>query len=769
MRAWVNGSYVGTARGSRLPVEFDVGWALRPGEENVVAVRVHQWSSGSYLEDQDMWWLSGIFRDVTLLGRPPAAIDDVFVHADYDPVTGAGILRVDASVDVHVVIPALGVDISGGEPAVVDRVEPWSAELPRLYECVIASAGERVVLPVGFRRVTIEDDLLLVNGHRVLLRGVNRHEFSCDAGRAVSEADMRRDVELMKAHNVNAVRTSHYPPHPRFLSLCDERGLYVIDECDLETHGFVEVGWRRNPTDDPAWEDACLDRMRRMVERDKNHPSVILWSLGNESGSGRNLAAMASWARARDPSRPLHYEGDPACSDVYSRMYASHAEVDAIGRDGDRPFVLCEYAHAMGNGPGGLADYDTLFERHPRCQGGFVWEWIDHGLRRADGSFAYGGDFGEDMHDGAFCIDGLVFGDRTPSPGLVELKKVFEPVRITRAGGRIRVENRHVFRDLSYLRFEWVFEEEGVVVASGELRVGGLPAGAVAELEPPALPEVTRESWLTVRALDSGHEVAWGQIAVHERALTHIEGGAASLDLVRRFGSPRLDLWRAPTDNDEAEFAAVWRARGLDRLQHRTLSVRTEGGALVVRTRVAAPGTDEGVLATYAWTAIDGGLALALDIVPDRRWDFPLPRLGVRFAVPVTDRVAWFGRGPGEAYPDSRLAARVGRFELSVAEMQTPYVRPQENGNRTEVRWAQVGDLRLEGRPHFELTVRPWTSEALDAAGHQEDLVPSDRLWVNADLAHNGLGSASCGPGVLPQYRLEAKPTRFELAFVRGV
>ena len=332
VRAWVNGSYVGTARGSRLPAEFDVGWALRPGEENVLAVRVHQWSSGSYLEDQDMWWLSGIFRDVSLLARPPAAIDDVFVHADYDHVTGAGILRVDASVDVHVVIPALGVDVSGGETAVVDRVEPWSAELPRLYECVVASAGERVVLPVGFRRVTIEDDLLLVNGHRVLLRGVNRHEFSCDAGRAVSDADMRRDVELMKAHNVNAVRTSHYPPHPRFLSLCDEHGLYVIDECDLETHGFAVVGWRRNPAAEEAWEEACLDRMRRMVERDKNHPSVILWSLGNESGSGRNLAAMASWARERDPSRPVHYEGDPACSDVYSRMYASHAEVDAIGR-----------------------------------------------------------------------------------------------------------------------------------------------------------------------------------------------------------------------------------------------------------------------------------------------------------------------------------------------------------------------------------------------------------------------------------------------------
>ncbi len=740
LRAWVNGSYVGTARGSRLPSEFDVAWALRPGEENVLAVRVHQWSSGSYLEDQSMWWLSGIFRDVSLLLRPVGAIDDVFVHADFDHVTGAGSLRVDASADVHVIVPSLGVDVSGGETVVIDRVEPWSAEVPRLYECVLASAGERVVLPIGFRRVAVEDDLLLVNGHRVLLRGVNRHEFSCDAGRAVGLDDMRRDVELMKAHNVNAVRTSHSPPHPAFLSLCDEYGLYVIDECDLGTHGFAEVRWRHNPADDPVWEEACVDRMRRMVERDKNHPSVILWSLGNECGVGRNLTAMAAWARARDPSRPLHYEGDPSCSDVYSRRYATHAEVDEIGERNDRPFVLCEYAHAMGNGPGGLAEYAELFERHPCCQGGFVSRWID----------------------------GLLFGDRTPSPGLLEVKKVFEPVGITGSEARIRIENRHTFGDLSSLRVLWGLEEEGLEIAAGELRVGSLPAGAVAELEMPVLPAVRRESWLTVRAMDGPHEVAWGQLPVREPARVVADAGEApSPALVRRFGSPRLDLWRAPPDNDEAEFAAVWRARGLDRLMHRTLSVKTEDGALVVSTRVAAAGTDEAALATYTWSGIEGGLALTVDVEPDRRWDFPLPRLGVRFAVPVTDRVTWFGRGPGEAYPDSRLAARVGRFDLTVAEMQTPYVRPQENGNRSEVRWAEIGDLRLEGRPLFDYTVRPWTSEALTAARHRADLVPSDRLWINADLAHNGLGSASCGPGVLPQHRLEPKPARFHLNLKR--
>ena len=839
-RVWLNGDHVGTWRGSRLPAELSVGELLRRGEENVLAVRVHQWSSGSYLEDQDMWWLSGIFRGVSLIGRPSAAIDDVFVHADFDHVTGAGLLRVDVAGDARVLVPELGIDIAAGETVAVERAEPWSAELPRLYEASVVSAGERVALRIGFRRVVIEDGLLQVNGHRVQFHGVNRHEFDPLLGRAVPEEVMRRDIELMKAHNINAVRTSHYPPHPRFLELCDELGLYVVDECDLETHGFMALDWRGNPSDDPLWEDALVDRMRRMVERDKNHACVVLWSLGNESGMGRGLGAMASWARSRDPSRPLHYEHDWSCRDVdvYSRMYATHEEVDAIGRgeepaledpalDARRrrmPFLLCEYAHAMGNGPGGLADYQALFERHPRCQGGFVWEWIDHGLWSAErGFYAYGGDFGEAVHDGNFVADGLLFPDRVPSPGLLELKKVFEPVQISVADDGVRVENRHTFRDLSHLRFGWALEEEGVAVAEGDFRVGSLPAGAVAELAlPDGFPATAGETWLTVRAVlaadepwaRAGHEVAWSQSRVTapspsavppppagaavspppasavsppptapspHAATRKITIGPAAFDaytgvLVRlgdlELAGPRLDVWRAPTDNDEGyhgpeQLATLWRAHGLDRMTHRTLSVRAEADSLVVRTRVAAAAADLGLHATYTWTAAEGGVALALEVVPDRQWTFPLPRLGVRFAVPrELDGVEWFGRGPGEAYPDSRLAARVGRFRASVSELQTPYLMPQENGSRTDVRWAVLGDrLRLEGVPHFDLTVRPWTSEALAAARHPTDLVAGDDwLFVNADLAQQGVGSASCGPGVLPQYRLEPTPFTFALA-----
>src|SRR4051794_23842564 len=542
--AWLNGELLGTAKGSRLPVEFDVGRLLRPGRENVLAVRVHQWSSGSYLEDQDMWWLSGIFREVNLVQRPPGALEDLFVHADYDHVSGGGRLRVEAPVPVRVSVPELGVDVAGGETATLERVEPWSAEVPRLYDAVVRSDGEAVTLRIGFRRVVVEDGLLQVNGRRVLLLGVNRHEFDPERGRAVTEETMRQDVALMKAHNLNAVRNSHYPPHPRFLELCDELGLYVIDECDLETHGFFPLEWRRNPSDEPVWQEAMVDRMRRMVERDKNHPSIVMWSLGNESGSGANLTAMADWTRERDPSRPLHYEHDWSCRDVdvYSRMYAPQEEVELIGRgeedplpdpalDARRrrlPFILCEYAHAMGNGPGGLSEYQELFERHPRCQGGFVWEWIDHGLRQrtADGTerYAYGGDFGEPLHDGNFVADGLVFPDRTPSPGLLEFKKVIEPVRIEgdATSGMLRVTNLHLFQDLSHLAFPWTLEEEGEPVAEGTLDVGAVPAGEAVELPLPERPATQRETWLTVRAVlaedapwaPAGHEVAWGQVPV---------------------------------------------------------------------------------------------------------------------------------------------------------------------------------------------------------------------------------------------------------------
>lgn len=831
-KVWLNGVELGHFKGSRLPHEFAVGHLLR-SRHNVLAVRVHQWSSGSYLEDQDQWWLPGIFRDVSLRRRPEGAVRDAFVHASYDHRTGRGTLRVDSAPGGRVTVPELGIDLPTGHSASV-AVEPWTAETPRLYDAELVTPGERVRLRIGFRTVRVEDGLLKVNGRRILLRGVNRHEFHPRHGRVVDGETMRQDLLLMKQHNINAVRTSHYPPHPAFLDLCDELGLWVVDECDLETHGFAQQGWRDNPVDDERWTPALLDRAQRMVERDKNHPSVIMWSLGNECGTGRGLSSMAAWIRERDPSRPLHYEGDRTCADtdVYSRMYADHAEVERIGRrteepladpelDAHRrglPFVLCEYAHAMGNGPGGLSEYQRLFETYERLQGGFVWEWIDHGLRRStdDGRpyHAYGGDFGEEVHDGNFVCDGLLFPDRTPSPGLVEYKKVIEPVRIEAGGGggSVRITNLQDFADLTHLAFPWSYEVEGEALAEGKLTVPALAPGESAELRLPAPPERAPEGeavW-TVRAVlaaardwaPAGHEVAWGQLPAAPRppvepitpsaAPRRGEGNvvllgpgvfdAATGVLSYLHGcpvvGPRLDVWRAPTDNDEGapwqpgpRCGPDWRRLGLDRVQHRTDAVRSIGDTLLVRTRVAPAGADLGLAVVHRWTSDGAALRLEMAVEPEGDWPVPLPRLGVRMAVGAQyGEVRWFGDGPGEAYPDSRAAARAGRWTRSVDALQTPYVRPQENGARIDVRWAELrradgSGLRVEGDPKFFLTARRWTSHELDAARHTYDLAPGPYVWLSLDHAQHGLGSRSCGPDVLPRHRLTVAPATFALTF----
>ncbi|GGU86663.1 beta-galactosidase [Streptomyces filipinensis] len=813
-RVWLNGTDLGEFKGSRLPHEFAVGHLLRSAG-NVLAVRVHQWSAGSYLEDQDQWWLPGIFRDVTLLHRPAGSALDFFVHASYDHRAGTGTLRVDSDVAGRVTVSELGIDLATGESATVP-VEPWSAETPRLYTGELATAGERVPLRIGFRTVALSDGLIRVNGRPVLFKGVNRHEWHAEKGRALDLATMREDVLLMKRHNVNAVRTSHYPPHPAFLDLCDEYGLWVIDECDLETHGFTEQGWRDNPVDDDRWTPALLDRAARMVERDKNHPSVVLWSLGNEAGTGRGLTAMAQWIKSRDASRLVHYEGDPTCrdTDVYARMYADHAEVERIGQglDGGThkrrrlPFIQCEYAHAMGNGPGGLADYQRLFESYDRLQGGFVWEWIDHGIAHPELGHAYGGDFGEELHDGNFVCDGLLFPDRQPSPGLVEFKKVIEPVGIAgdAGDGTVRITNKQDFADLSALAFSWSYEVEGEPVRCGTLSVPELAPGESAEVKLPAPPDgaPAGEAHWTVRAVLAAdtpwaprdHVVAWGQVPVAQRQTPTVAAtarpvsgdgvislGPGTFDartgaLKAVGGVPvcglRLDVWRATTDNDDGapwqpdlRYGLLWRKLGLHRMRHRLDAVERGADALTVRTRVAAAAWEMGLSTVYRWTSDGDRLRLKVSVTPEGDWTVPLPRLGVRFGLSAADRVQWYGGGPGEAYPDSRTASRVGRWQSTVDDLQTPYVRPQENGARADVRWAELGGLRIEGAPEFFLTARRWTTEQLDAATHRTDLVPGDTVWVNLDHAQHGLGSQSCGPGPLPPYHLRAEPAAFSFVF----
>lgn len=522
---WVNGTWVGTTQGSRLPSELDVTGLLRAGS-NEIAIRVSQWSPGSYAEDQDQWWLPGIFREVTLHHRPAGRIDDVYARPDYDPATGTGRLEVEvsgpaAAFPAEVVLPELGVSttLTGPGLAVLEAgaVEPWSAEIPRLYELDVRATGETVRLRTGFRRIEVVDGQVRVNGQRLILAGVNRHEVGASRGRVFNEEWSRADLALMKAHNVNAIRTSHYAPHPRLLDLADEIGLWVMDECDLETHGFEAVGWQGNPADEPAWREALLDRARRMVERDKNHPSIIFWSLGNESGTGRNLAAMSQWIHERDHQRLVHYEADFAgqYTDVHSRMYPTLEEVAAVverdpaspagtgpvalsGIPASRlspgqaahvrtlPYVMCEYLHAMGTGPGGAEGYTKQVEPNPRHLGGFVWEWRDHALidprPEASGALRYGGDFGEDVHDGNFVCDGLVTADSVPSAGTRAWAVSVAPVVATALAddpGAVELRNRFHSRTTQglALAYQVLAEDSGQAVVTGQVKAPELAAG----------------------------------------------------------------------------------------------------------------------------------------------------------------------------------------------------------------------------------------------------------------------------------------------------
>lgn len=826
---WLNGVELGTTRGSRLTSEFDVSGILREGS-NQLTVRVAQWSAASYLEDQDMWWLPGIFRDVTLVQKLAGGIRDVFVRADYDAQAGEGTLVVDVQTRdgalARIDLPALGLrDLAPGVPHRIAGAPAWTAESPELVDVAVRTDSEAVALRVGFRSIAIADGVLTVNGRRIQFRGVNRHEHHPRLGRVVPAETVRAELELMKQHNINAIRTSHYPPHPDLPALADELGFYLIVECDLETHGFLHVGWKDNPSDDDRWQAAFVDRMRRTVERDKNHPSVIMWSLGNESHRGANLEAMARYTHDRDPGRLLMYEGDweSRYVDVYSRMYASPDEVVAIVTGTDEPladpvahahrrslpFVLCEYAHAMGNGPGGLSAYQEIFDAHPRAQGGFVWEWLEHGITQRDASgreyFAYGGDFGEEIHDGNFVADGLVDADRRPRPGLADYKKVIELVRLAIGGGVLRVENRYDHIDLAHVEVFWHRRAPSGLSSSGVIPLPHLPSHTSAELILPA--EANAPGILTVSArlredalwAAAGHELAWTQsgsftppplpaaftrpqveAGVIELGPARFDAGTGSLLALSGIplDGPRVQLVRAATDNDRGvDFtidrapsdAAAWQQAGLDRLRSRTISVETRERTVVVRTKVMAAGRDAAIDLVCSWRAEDDALGLEVVAEPSGDWGPSWARFGLAFELPAVSGVEWEGKGPGQAYPDTGQAQRLGLWRVeAVSELHTDYMRPQENGARGEVtRLAlEVGDARFEvfGGP-FSFTAQEWSTAALEEAAHTIDLVPDGRCHLTVDLAQHGIGTAACGPGVLPPHRLTPRAVRGSLAF----
>ncbi len=866
---WANGRPVGFSKVPHMPAEFNLTPFLQPGE-NRLAVQVLQWSDGTYLEDQDMWRLSGIFRDVYLYSVPALHVRDVRVRTRLDrnyrhatlevrallraygarPPSGctlhaalldtAGRTVVEHVADIAT--PAAGHDAPAEFQAPVRSPKLWNAEEPNLYTLTVTLAAddgaalEVQSVPVGFRQVEIRDRQLLVNGRPVKLRGVNRHESHPDLGHTVPLDHMLRDIRLMKQHNINTVRTSHYPDDPRWYDLCDAMGMYIIDEADLEAHGY---GYTADdiPARTPEWKDAFVDRASRMVERDKNHPCIILWSLGNEAGYGPNHDAMAAWIREADPTRPIHYERaiEAPIVDVVSTMYPTVAELVRQGErtDDPRPFFMCEYAHAMGNSPGNLKEYWDAIWRLPRLIGGCVWEWTDHGIRQRtpDGRewFAYGGDFGDTPNDGNFCIDGLIFPDRIPHPGLTEYKKILEPVQLAAVDlrrGKIEVRNRQDFAGLDAFECRWQVSRDSRIVQEGRLDLPEIPARTAATVGVPL--KLPREAdaadyRLTVSfalANDTawagrGHEVAWGQFDLpapraaaspiaaarmpavtceETDALARIASESFSLVFDKSAGAirewicdgvlratigPRFQAWRAPTDNDAtvwgSDKAAIrWREAGLDRLQQRIagLSITRLGRqavAIDMQAVYAAPALRPAFHCDFRTVVHGSGDVVIRTRVRPRADLPPLARLGLRLHLPgAMDRFAWYGRGPHETHVDRKESGRIGVFGGTVQDQYVPYIRPQENGNKTDVRWAAVTDIRgagllAMGMPLLEVSAHHYAAEDFARARHTHELVRRDETILNLDYRQAPLGSNSCGPGPLPEYLLRPEPAEFSI------
>ena len=839
---YCNGEFVGYGTDSRLGSEYDLTPHLRPGA-NLLAVVVMRYSALSYIEDQDQWWMAGLHREVYLEARAAVSIGDLVLDAGLAATPGTGTLRVRSTVQFSQreliepgwqvrtrvetlggkrLIPTITTDVPVDlRPYVfrghiadvtveVPKIASWSAETPQRYR-VIASlvapdgtAVEHVSALIGFRTVEVTERDLRVNGRRVMIRGVNRHDHHPERGKAVTVDDMRADLTAMKRHNINAVRCSHYPNDPRLLDLCDELGLYVVDEANIESHGF-----NTSLCDDARYRSAWLARGSRMVERDRNHPCVILWSLGNESGYGVNHDGLAAWMRATDPTRPLHYEGAVLhrgwidggmnVTDVVCPMYPQIDAIVEYGRAGlgTRPMILCEYSHAMGNSNGSLADYWQAFETTPGLQGGFIWEWKDHGVtqRLATGTtrFAYGGQFGDEPNDGNFVADGLMHADLTPHPAMREVAWVHRPVTVTLAPRNrgITITNRRTFSNLSDLKAHWELRINGGVSAAGVLTIPDVAPGASATVALPCpVPTVdTAEVHLHVLFeqrkatpwAPTGHLVAWDQVELRRRSTTRrrLAAPAASgseVESVPAPFTPELCLWRAAIDNDgfklmpKITFAgsralARWVNAGIDQLRIAETDTAHRNGATTVTE--SWRGTTNGPVVEHTMqtrslseTAWEFSHTVK---VPDEFAD--LPRVGVRFTLPAEfDRMSWFGRGPHENYPDRNSSASLGAW--SGAPDESPYLVPQEFGLRTDCREItfKAGKRWLTFTPtagllHFSATHH--TVEQLYAAPDASSLERIDGLAVHLDVAHRGLGTASCGPDVLDGYKLAAGTYRW--------
>ena len=861
---WINGSYIGYSQVSHMTSEFDVTDVLQDGT-NTVAVLVMKWCDGSYLEDQDKFRMSGIFRDVYILKRPKQAISDYHIKTRIeDMLAKVEIemkfyfpLNVKISIeDRNGAVVALG-SIAEEGTAVLEIASPelWNTENPYLYKLILETENEVIVDHIALRKIEIKDQVIYLNGQKIKFRGVNRHDSDPVTGFTINLEQITTDLTLMKQHNFNAIRSSHYPNAPFFYEMCDKYGFMVIDEADIEAHGPFMIyrkedtdynrfkRWNEKIADDPVWEEAIVDRVKLMVERDKNRFCIVMWSMGNESAYGCNFEKALEWTKNFDPDRITQYESaryrnydetyDYSNLDVYSRMYPALSEIqEYLDKDGSKPFLLVEYCHSMGNGPGDFEDYFQMIQDNDKMCGGFVWEWCDHAIAHGTAEngktiYAYGGDHGEEIHDGNFCMDGLVYPDRTVHTGLLEYKNVYRPARVisyNKESGELVLHNYMDFDDLKdYVKISYELTQDGLVISKGilpEFSVAphgegktnlkiNVPENGKCYLkliyhlkkELPLLDEdhilgfdeieVSKEDtkcklaekWIPKTVVDSELQVNENDTQIHikGREFAYTIDKRTALFTEMKFAGREylnhpmeLNIWRAPTDND-MYIKSEWKKAHYDKAYTRAYTTEVvqgkHGVKITSHASVVAETVQKILDVTITWK-IEAAGKIDADIAVTKDDEFPdLPRFGVRmFLDKKLSAVRYFGMGPQESYCDKHQAASHGLYRADVGDLHEDYIRPQENGSHYDCEYVELNNSRYgivaSAEKAFSFNASYYTQEELEKKTHNYELTESDSVVFCVDYALNGIGSNSCGPVVLDQYRFDDVLFRFQFTLI---
>ena len=861
---WINGSYIGYSQVSHMTSEFDVTDVLQDGT-NTVAVLVMKWCDGSYLEDQDKFRMSGIFRDVYILKRPKQAISDYHIKTRIEDMLAKveiemkfySPLNVKISIeDRNGAVVALG-SIAEEGTAVLEIASPelWNTENPYLYKLILETENEVIVDHIALRKIEIKDQVIYLNGQKIKFRGVNRHDSDPVTGFTINTEQITTDLTLMKQHNFNAIRSSHYPNAPFFYEMCDKYGFMVIDEADIEAHGPFMIyrkedtdynrfkRWNEKIADDPVWEEAIVDRVKLMVERDKNRFCIVMWSMGNESAYGCNFEKALEWTKNFDPDRITQYESaryrnydetyDYSNLDVYSRMYPALSEIqEYLDKDGSKPFLLVEYCHSMGNGPGDFEDYFQMIQDNDKMCGGFVWEWCDHAIAHGTAEngktiYAYGGDHGEEIHDGNFCMDGLVYPDRTVHTGLLEYKNVYRPARVisyNKESGELVLHNYMDFDDLKdYVKISYELTQDGLVISKGilpEFSVAphgegktnlkiNVPENGKCYLkliyhlkkELPLLDEdhilgfdeieVSKEDtkcklaekWIPKTVVDSELQVNENDTQIHikGREFAYTIDKRTALFTEMKFAGREylnhpmeLNIWRAPTDND-MYIKSEWKKAHYDKAYTRAYTTEVvqgkHGVKITSHASVVAETVQKILDVTITWK-IEAAGKIDADIAVTKDDEFPdLPRFGVRmFLDKKLSAVRYFGMGPQESYCDKHQAASHGLYRADVGDLHEDYIRPQENGSHYDCEYVELNNSRYgivaSAEKAFSFNASYYTQEELEKKTHNYELIESDSVVFCVDYALNGIGSNSCGPVVLEQYRFDDVLFRFQFTLI---